>query len=135
MFSEAGVAIQWYGWRCPVDAIQVTISTKTARELHPGALAYALPHSGTQIMLFYDRMKQTIESYRFPSLLAHVLAHEITHLLQGFPRHSDSGLMKATWNWQDYYQMDGLSLPFTDEDIELIHRGLAQRPERSAGLR
>ena len=57
-------------------------------------------------------------------VLAHVLVHEITHVLQRIDRHSDSGVMKAHWTLRDYAQMEKDPLPFAAEDIQLIKMGL-----------
>ena len=65
------------------------------------------------------------------AVLAHVLVHEITHILQGLSRHSESGVMKARWDSQDFAQMSWKPLPFTAEDVDLIQRGLAARDARS----
>jgi hypothetical protein len=62
-----------------------------------------------------------------PALLAHVLVHEITHILQGVDRHSETGVMKARWTTADYVQIRAQPLPFTDWDIDLIQEGLASR--------
>ena len=132
MFTEAGIAIEWRGWNCPAEAIRIKLSYQTPPKLQPEALAYALPRQGHEIVLFYNRMKRTIESYRFSYLLAHVVVHEITHILQGVDRHSEKGLMKAKWDWQDYAQMDGMGLAFTKDDIEWIHRGIERRAETYA---
>jgi hypothetical protein len=48
-------------------------------------------------------------------------------MLQGIARHSDTGLMKAFWTKDDYVRMEGSSLTFTPDDIELIHFGLQTR--------
>jgi len=61
------------------------------------------------------------------NLLAHVLVHEITHILQGTCRHSDTGIMKARWTHQDYMEMGQKPLSFTEEDLQLIRTGLAKR--------
>ena len=58
-------------------------------------------------------------------LLAHVLVHEITHILQGITRHSETGIMKAHWTPEDYEEMQLRPLSFTRKDIELIQIGLA----------
>ena len=34
-------------------------------------------------------------------LLAHVLVHEITHVLEGVDRHTGQGVMKARWTEDD----------------------------------
>jgi hypothetical protein len=64
--------------------------------------------------------------------LAHVLAHEITHMLQGTDRHSDSGIMKARWNSEDYFEMLRTPLSFTEADVQLIRRGLEAHKLRMA---
>jgi hypothetical protein len=60
-------------------------------------------------------------------VLAHVIVHEVTHVLQGVSGHSDSGIMKAWWTPKDYEQMEWAPLPFTANDIALIQLGLAKR--------
>jgi hypothetical protein len=82
---------------------------------------------GVHIRVFYDRVWSQARSLR-TQLLAHVLVHEITHVLQGIDRHSDSGVMKAVWTGEDYSQMRVEPLPFAPEDVELVHVGLARRP-------
>ena len=58
------------------------------------------------------------------ALLAHVIVHEITHVVQGVCRHSDTGLMKAHWTIRDLVEMRYKALPFTEEDLMLLYRGL-----------
>jgi hypothetical protein len=60
-------------------------------------------------------------------LLAHVLSHEITHLLEDVNRHSSTGLMKAHWDGNDLMEMSAKPLSFGPEDVDLIHRALVQR--------
>ena len=57
------------------------------------------PREGSHITVFIDR----IEQMRAPSnVLAHVMVHEITHLLQGIGRHSATGVMKGVWTAGDF---------------------------------
>jgi hypothetical protein len=65
-------------------------------------------------------------------LLAHVIVHEVTHILQGVVRHSDSGIMKAWWSPKDYEQMERAPLAFTADDIDLIQLGLAKRAAKAS---
>ena len=65
------------------------------------------------------------------SLLAHVIAHEITHILQGTPRHSTEGIMKGRWVHNDLAVMKHRPLTFTEPDLQLIRKGL----DRYATLR
>ena len=60
-------------------------------------------------------------------VLAHVMAHEITHVLEGIGRHSQTGVMRAHWRGGDYREMRSKPLPFAPEDVCLIHEGLASR--------
>ena len=60
-------------------------------------------------------------------LLAHAMAHEITHLLQSIARHSARGVMKAHWDSGDFLEMKRHHLTFTPEDIQMI-RNAESRP-------
>jgi hypothetical protein len=65
-------------------------------------------------------------------VLAHVLVHEITHILQASNGHSEQGIMKAHWDAGDYFQMRSKPLEFTDHDVRQIYLGLAARKARTA---
>jgi hypothetical protein len=130
MFQDIGVTLAWHSGRrfCHTAAdhvIAVSLSTHTPPSLLPSALAYALPYEGVHIEVFYDRMDNPRAGVP-PSLLAHVLVHEITHIVQGINRHSASGIMKAHWERSDYscMQTKSMTLPFTEEDVRLIYKGL-----------
>jgi hypothetical protein len=134
MFAGIEIKIEWLDpSHCPAGAIRVGFPADTPAELSPRSLAYALPYEGTHIVIFYDRIVHTMEARDVPALLAHVMAHEITHVLQGVNRHSREGVMKARWNREDYTQMAWKPLPFAQEDIDLIYRGLTARERRSSG--
>ena len=60
-------------------------------------------------------------------LLAHVMAHEIAHVLQGIIRHSGSGILKAQWSATDCARMTFFPLMFTSYDAILIHLGIEER--------
>jgi len=129
LFWQAGVKLDLHtGWHsCEAQggkAILVSLSMHTPKDLLPSALAHALPYEGVHIEVFYDRMAQTEDELR-PYLLAYVVVHEITHILEGVARHSDNGIMKAHWGSDEYALMRSGQLRFAEEDIELIHLGLA----------
>jgi hypothetical protein len=137
MLAEAGVTIDWrHGLAgCPAPGILISLSSKAPADVPPDALAYALPYDGSHIVIFYDRLQRRVRPAEISSLLAHVLVHEITHILQGISRHSPHGVMKAHWNGPDYQAMRWKPLSFTPEDIDLIHRGLAAWVARAASAR
>lgn len=130
MFSRIGVETEWHGYeecrgRCD-KPILIQITTGTAEINRPGVLAYTR-HSEGRIQVFYDRVHSAAAFSRLPDVLAHVLVHEITHVIEGSDRHADVGIMKAHWNSMDYRQMMRSPLTFTQEHLKLIHNGLAAR--------
>jgi len=134
IFASAGVQLTWPRdcRSCPDADILVSLSFHTAADQHPDAMAYALPYEGTHIVVFYDRVQQKVEPSRAPILLAYVLAHEITHILQNVVHHSAGGVMKARWDSADLFEMGRKPLGFTDHDVELIQLGLERRSRLGA---
>jgi len=127
IFGRIGVRIDWQpDQRCYAsgDRIAITLFNDTPAGEHPGEFAYSMPYEGTRIVVFYDRLQTSLTTARVPSVLGHVLAHEIGHVLQGISRHSASGIMKAKWEARDYVEMRGNTLRFTEDDVSLIRRGL-----------
>jgi hypothetical protein len=131
MFAKAGVRIQWHiSGPTPHLAehpVIVDIASWTPGTLHPGALAYAQALEGIHIRIFWDRIKNPANPGLCTPLLAHVMVHEITHILQGANHHSQAGIMKARWTDDEFFQMRSRPLPFDAEDVRLIHKGLASR--------
>ncbi len=128
MFAEIGVVLQWPRQAsCEKGAIVVTLSYNTSPTDHPDAWAYALPYEGSQIVVFWDRVQQKMPAGRAPLLLAHVLAHEIAHILEGTIRHSESGVMKAKWDSEDLFQMGKKPLGFAETDVWLIRLAMEKR--------
>jgi hypothetical protein len=128
ILASSDVKIQWHEpSKCPAEAIFITLSNNEPASLRPGALAYALPFEGAHVVVFYDRVKNDRVKNRpgfTSSLLGHVIAHEVTHILQGAIWHSETGIMKAQWSGEDFQEMDWKPLRFTDEDIMRIQRGV-----------
>jgi hypothetical protein len=134
IFAEVDVAIQWYAIRqCPSkNAIIVSFSTEKHEEQPPLVLAEALPFEGTHIVVFLDRVKCRVEPALVITLVAYVLTHEITHILQGTDWHSDTGIMKASWSRGDYFDMGRDRLRFTRGDIGRLNDGIRARQSRLA---
>jgi hypothetical protein len=133
MYEAIGVTIDWRsgGRACNAEGvIHIGLTDDTPAKLMPGALAYALPYEGINIRVFVDRVLNIVGERTLPYLLAHVLVHEIGHILEGINRHSRSGVMTAHWTSKDYRVMEMGCLPFAEEDVTLIHQGLQNRSER-----
>jgi hypothetical protein len=136
IFAGIGVWLEWHENRhCPPEAVKITLSTSKTGAPHSDVLAYSAPFEGTHIVVYLDRVEATVDSRRAPVLLAHVFAHEITHILQGCNYHSDSGLMKAHWDYDDYRDMAWRPLQFTPYDIDLIRDGMARRADLRVAAR
>ena len=133
MFSRIGVTVHWrmgIPSRPEAGAIVVEVVTGTPAAFKPGALAYALPYEGVHIRIFGDR----INAYsNRREVLAHVMAHEITHILQGEARHSSEGVMKAFWSTGDLALMARMPLSFAQEDVDLIYLGMDKRAAQATG--
>jgi len=132
IFARIGVSLKWRSGMQPggdTDATAVSLVSRVPDQFHPGALAYTtiLPHAAGRVVVFADRVKETVDPHLVPTLLEHVLAHEITHVLEGVDRHSETGVMKAHWTRHDYRAMADQSLEFTPADVELIQNRLAHR--------
>jgi hypothetical protein len=129
MFATIGIRLDWRSGEPPRTSstrpIGVELATDTPANLLPGALGSAMPYEGVHIRVFYDRIRSDVVPRSV--LLAHVLVHEIAHILQKTDQHSDSGVMKAVWTHRDHVQMRIEALPFTPQDIELIRLSLASR--------
>ena len=132
IFDRIGVKIEWRSGAPRREAavegrrIIVDFSTETPDKLRPGALGYAEVYEGVKITVFYDRVR-TLTPQTAGVTLGHVLAHEITHLLEGVNRHSETGLMKAHWSVGDFARMAWKPLEFTPLDVQLIEDAFASR--------
>ena len=144
MFASAGVAIEWRSGEPPSRAavplsrtIVMEFKVNTPPDRYVGAVAYALVYEGIHIAVLWDRIQSLSPDNSIPHsiILAHVLTHEITHVIQGIKRHSATGVMKARWEAIDYFNMTRSPLAFASEDIDLIHSGLRRLAPAAAGDR
>ena len=132
ILAGAGVRLTWRGNLAPclreaVKAVQVDLSWNRPRSELPGALGYAQPFGDAYVRVFCDRIQTSVAPEREPYLMGHVLAHEITHVLEGTNFHAVSGVMKAVWDFRECRRMTMQPLMFTATDILLIHQGLEDR--------
>jgi hypothetical protein len=127
MFAIAGVAVEWRPVVPGAEQTDPVASSWNSRGIRrPTAIRPpALPRRW-HIVVLYDRiLTHTRDNPRYrPMILAHVMTHEITHVLQGINRHSAMGVMKARWDAEDFLNMTFSPLPFTTSDIDLLHTAL-----------
>jgi hypothetical protein len=137
MFARIGVNVRWQSGVLKTissDGRPLTIQVRFAREapagVPPEALANALPFGkeGVAVTVMYERIRSVARrSSQEAAILAHVLAHEIGHVLQNTNWHARDGVMKAHWSGQDFDEMERKPLEFTPQDIALIRDGLSTR--------
>jgi hypothetical protein len=114
-------------------SIEMQLDVRVPAQFHAGAMAYAMPFgiSGTLIHVFCERVRNTSPDSGTGTILGHVMAHEIAHVLEGVNRHSVEGVMKARWEIPDYRLMRSGTLPFDPADEELIHSTLEKGATQS----
>jgi len=103
------------------ETVLLRFETETPKELSLSldAFGYALPPLKS-IHVIYPRVAADMSYRTMVTRLAYVLAHGVGHVLEGFPRHSSEGIMKAHWGIDDYTKMANRRLTFALTDIELI---------------
>jgi hypothetical protein len=141
MFARVGFRLAWLdGKPSSAEALAspVVIYVRFVRQpmddVSSGALAYALPfgEGAKTITILWGRIRQIAGTRpRERHILAHVLAHEIGHVLRGTNGHAQTGVMKAYWNEQDLDAMEKGPLEFTSTDVELIREGLNHMKARA----
>jgi hypothetical protein len=141
IFSRIRIQLTWTGqWQHASKAVGGCVGEPATRDLaieivrhapasfSDVALAMALPdaNSGVRIVIFYDRVTPLLRGHHAPqaTVLGHVMAHEIAHVLQGVARHSETGIMRARWTQNEFSQMGIGVLTFAAQDVELIRRRL-----------
>lgn len=126
-----GVRLEWRHRHLPHNyqgnPIAVELTDRPASDHPSDAIGFASTADGVHIQVFYDRIKESVSEGAVPTLMAYTLAHEIGHLLEGFGRHSESGIMKAHWTEADIRRMLAGSFDWAPEDVVLIRRGFADR--------
>ena len=137
LFADIGVRLEWKegaprpstkpkGCKTANEVIEVQFDEAAPARFQKEALGYAVPgKGGICVHIFYTHVAAAHARDLTPVLLGHVLTHEITHVLQGVARHSSEGLMKAHWSSDDYVQMSTHSLPFADENVQLVRAHFA----------
>ena len=133
IFQKIGVRLNWLPGELP--ASKTAFGIRTVEHAPRSATGDALAASrlsgaaGVEITVYADRLRRFLDVHRSLGRVAagYVLAHELAHAMQGVARHSESGIMKAHWNYLDLQDMFSHRLAFTAGDVDLIHHGLAAR--------
>ncbi|PYT76176.1 MAG: hypothetical protein DMG40_26810 [Acidobacteria bacterium] len=81
-----------------------------------------------ELTVFYFRVDELAsEGYRAETILGHVIAHEMAHVLIG-PGHSDDEIMRREWSREELRRMSlGLQLGFTRDQSPQIRQAVLRR--------
>jgi hypothetical protein len=141
LLADAGVRLVWhYGKPAAAgpDVLEVMFAVAPASFRTPekqNVLAYARPYApdGTPLVFFTDRIVPVVEPFgkQAYQVLGHVLAHEITHVLEGMSHHSEEGLMRARWSPREMSVMTHGTLRMDAIDRELVQIGMEKRMGRN----
>jgi hypothetical protein len=84
---------------------------------------------GIYAYVFYEPVLRLSSEYRFNGamVLAHIIAHEIGHLLLGSNSHSPSGVMTAQWHETQLKKAAMGSMLFDDKQVNKIHDAIRSR--------
>jgi hypothetical protein len=84
--------------------------------------------------VFYDRIQQLAEKRRLaPTLLGHVLAHEIGHLLLRSGTHSISGIMSGRWAGGELRRISEGAMFFDPHESKVMRDRLSTLAIKPAG--
>jgi len=133
LFQEIGVDITWAADSTAARGERVLRLTLIPVEggaliERPRAVLGAAmpgPRGGTA-WVFYRQVERAAERHAVAvtPVLACAIAHEIAHLLQAVPAHSEHGVMRAAWNHGDYVGAAGGRLRLRPADIATPAAGL-----------
>jgi len=144
VFRLAGIEVTWLNCRLPAVSEEASRDCREAvfpEHLHlrivrrslglkgetMGISFQADDGSGCYADLFYEPMEQLHQSdgADIASLLAHVAAHEIGHLLLGTNSHSTEGIMHAHWTAQELALGKVGGLVFLEKESQRMKAKLA----------
>jgi hypothetical protein len=135
ILRQAGVRIRWCHRLQDDDGdpapVLVEILADASADTPPGVQARSFPYAahGARIEVYRNRVLYLVPEGHVASgsVLGHVLAHEITHVIEGISRHSNEGLMAAHWSTEVVRQMVRAPLPLLPHDVQLIQAALLWR--------
>ena len=143
MFEKIGVRVEWR--RNPVRAsggrfrceapIEIQFDAKIPEGLDAGVVArtfFPMPDQIRVSRFFWIGSSSVRETRRNANMLGNVMAHELTHAIQGECRHSSTALMKPRFEWRDIQEMMISPLQFDDGDTRLIKVGLSSLANQRA---
>lgn len=147
VFRAAGIEIDWRNchpsnvsgeaeeWKnCVETAFPEHLDVRIVKRsigLSPQTMgiAFLSEDCGCQTDVFYDGIKglQTESNASLGTVLGHVVAHEIGHLLLGPNSHAPRGIMRAAWGHDELESAKRARLLFSVQESQQMRERLASR--------
>lgn len=134
-FAVSGIQSHWMDMGSPEplfrpDARRIRlrlVSSRFAFSGNPQSMGEALVSDGggSLAVVYVDRVRAFAAKHRLPfaTALAFAAAHEVGHLLRGDTVHTETGLMRACWNYRDADAMrGGLLAPDPDTSERMVEK-------------
>ncbi len=139
IYRRIGVGIIWVEWDHPKASDsrfrRLGLVIDTGRMVHdsnasPEVMGFApgAPDARAEMaFVLYDRVRENARRQRVEigTLLGHVIAHELGHLLLPAPSHAQDGIMRGRWQHRDFEMAGRGQLFFEGPQGALIRRALA----------
>ena len=97
--------------------LQIVHETKNLRDDIFGAAFLGRDGTGQYTDVYYNRLEELHRDWNVPleSVLAHVMAHEIGHILLGLNAHSNVGIMRGSWDSEEISALERGRLLFSSQ--------------------
>jgi hypothetical protein len=128
IYARAGLDVRWTETDSAAPALGLTVKIVPYSLAHshvaPDVMGVALltQTRGTMAYVFFKRVDDFARArhIELSRMLAHVMAHEVGHLLLPAGAHSHTGLMRGTWDRLQVRDAIRGELTFTGEQTQMI---------------
>jgi hypothetical protein len=122
IFAGAGLVVRWTSAEPRLTVTVVPQALGYATALSPVMGVARRTASGSTVQVFLKQVQQFARAYdvELGTMLAHVIAHEIGHLLLPPNAHSSTGLMQPAWDKALVREAARGSLTFTEAQAAQI---------------
>ena len=122
IFEQAGVEVVWTAEAPRLTVIIIPRVLGFDRATSPVMGAALKTTSGLLVQVFFQQVEGFARSHHvdLSTILGHVIAHEVGHLMLPTESHSPTGLMRAEWDSAQMRDVVRGAVTFTDEQAESI---------------
>ena len=133
VFAKIGTTVRFHNSRTNKKAgagleLDMYIGMGAPAGMNSAALALSHPfRQDGRIEVFYSRIQEYKPVECRDVVIAYILAHEITHVLEGMQHHAPTGVMKEKWDRADLKKIQAAKLEFDPSDVDFIRAGIEKR--------